>query len=187
MSVPYELTVIAAPASEPLTLDEAKAQLRLTAGFTADDSYITSLISVARDHVEKYCNRYFTAQTVAINWLVGFPPGPVRLPFPDLAAVASVKYTDGSDAEQTVDPGDYTFNSEQRLLYPASSWPADAQALRVEVTTAAPAEFEGAKQAMLMVLTDLYELRVESVVGASVATNPAVRALCYPYRFNLGI
>lgn len=47
----------------PVTLSEAKAQLRLEAAFTTDDTYITSLISVAEAHVESYCNRRLITQT----------------------------------------------------------------------------------------------------------------------------
>jgi hypothetical protein len=54
----YDVITVTPPTVEPITLDEAKAQLRLTSGFTADDPYITSLIPVARDRSEKYCNRY---------------------------------------------------------------------------------------------------------------------------------
>ncbi|GAG20059.1 unnamed protein product, partial [marine sediment metagenome] len=43
------------------------------------------------------------------------------------------------------------------------------------------------KQSILMVLTDLYELRTEAVVGVSVAVNPAVDNLMQPYRVNMGI
>ena len=62
-----------------------------------------------------------------------------------------------------------------------------ASNLRVEIESRAPVEFEGAKQAMLMALADMYELRTTSVIGASVAENPAVKALLAPYRVSLGI
>lgn len=43
-----------APVTEPVTLAEAKAQLLVD--FTDDDTFITSLITRARAHVESYCN-----------------------------------------------------------------------------------------------------------------------------------
>lgn len=181
----YLITVIAAPVSEPLTLDEAKAQLRLTSGFTADDTYITALIKVARDHAEKYCNRFFTEQTIALNYSGGVPDV-IELPFPDLASVSSFKYYDSEGAEQTIDPSGYSLDSERQIIT-VTSPPSGSAGYRVELVTGAPVEFEGAKQAMLMTLTDLYELRTESVIGAPVAENPAVKALYYPYRVNLGI
>lgn len=184
--IPYKTVLKVAPTVEPITLDEAKAQLRLTALQTFDDTYITALIPVARDRVESYTNRFFTTQQITIIWEAGFPVGDLSLPYPDLTSVDEVSYTDSSGVETMVDSGAYTFDSERQVLI-ADSWPSDAVAIKIDVTTGAPLEFEGAKQAMLMMLTDMYELRTESVIGASVADNPAVTAMLYPYRVNLGI
>lgn len=41
---------------EPVTLEEAKAHLRVE--FDDDDTYITALISAAREYVESFQNRY---------------------------------------------------------------------------------------------------------------------------------
>ena len=57
--------IITPPTTEPVTLEEAKEQLRIEAGFTADDDYINALISAARDRCESYCNQFFTAQDIA--------------------------------------------------------------------------------------------------------------------------
>ena len=71
-------------------------------------------------------------------------------------------------------------------MFPDTVWPV-AVDFRVTVTTAPPVELTGAKQAMLMTLTDMYELRTETVVAASVAVNPAVNMLLAQYRENMGI
>lgn len=55
--------LITPPVSMPVTLSEAKAQLRLKAASTADDDYITTLISVATAYAESYCNRRLITQT----------------------------------------------------------------------------------------------------------------------------
>ncbi len=47
----------------PISLSEAKAQLRIETAFTDDDDYIRSLINVAEAHVETYCNRRLITQT----------------------------------------------------------------------------------------------------------------------------
>ncbi len=57
------MKLITPPVTTPVTLTEAKAQLRLESAFTADDNYITSLISVATAHAESYCNRRLITQT----------------------------------------------------------------------------------------------------------------------------
>lgn len=180
----YKTIVVAPAILEPVTLTEAVSQLRIEQGF--DDAKVTSLISVARDKAERYCNRYFTEQTVKIVYSGGFG-SEICLPFPDLISVESITYLDSENAEQTINSADYSAFFDQQVIYPASEFPTDAKSYTVTVITGAPAEMSSAKIAMLMYLTDLYELREESVIGASVANNPAVAASLYPYRVNLGV
>ena len=60
----YQTIVVVPASTEPVDTLEAKAQLRIEYSFTLDDAYIESLISAARDRAEKFCNRFFTEQTV---------------------------------------------------------------------------------------------------------------------------
>lgn len=186
----FETIVKTAVSIEPVTLAEAKTQLRIDS--SVEDSYVTSLISVARDRVEKHCNRYFTAQVVDIVNHKSFPIGSITnaaimLPFPDLASVDSVSYTDTTGATVVIADTEYNYNVSTRKLIPIAAWPDDSVDFTVEVTTGAPVSFTPVKQSILMVLTDMYELRTEAVVGVSVAVNPAVDNLMQPYRVNIGI
>lgn len=181
----YKTITITAPVSEPITLAEAKEQLRLEAAFTLDDDYIGALISVARDRAENYCNRYFTEQEIAIVFFQAFPLSVLVLPFPDLTSVDAITYTDTANATQTFTA--FTFNADTQQVIADDTFPTDAVNIKVVVTTAAPVEFIGAKQGMLMNLTDMYELRTESILGVSVAVNPAVNLLLHQYRVNEGI
>lgn len=182
----YKTVVKSAANQEPVTLQDAKAQLRVES--TVDDTYISALISGARDRIEGFCNRYFTEQSIDIIFYRSFPSGDILLPYPDLQSVDSVKYTDSDNVLQTVDPGDYTVDLDLQIIYtPDSGWPSDSCSFRVSVTTGAPEELGGVKSAILMVVTDLYETRTESVIAASVSDNPAVNSLLYQYRESLGI
>ena len=175
--------VLVAPTAEPVTLDEAKEQLRIEASFTEDDSYITSLISVARDRCESYCNQFFTVQDIKILYQ-GFIPTIIPLPYPDLT-VTSVTYTDTDGALQTVNPINYIVDPvNQTITFTEVFSSLNYQVL---ATTSAPVQIVGVEQAIKIILTDLYELRTETAVGVSLAENPAVKAMLYPYRESLGI
>ena len=176
-----------APTTEPISLDEAKEQLRLESGFVLDDTYISGLIAAARDRAEKFCNRFFTEQQVTLVESGPFPPRTIDLPYPDLQTVDAVKYVDTDQTEQTVTPGDYSFDSDTGQLTAVDGWPSGAETIKIDVTTGAPVEFKGVKIAMLLMISDTYETRSEHIVGTTVATNPAVMANIYPYRWNLGI
>lgn len=175
--------ITAAPTVEPITLDEAKAQLRIESAFTADDDYINAIISVARDRCENYCNQFFTEQSISILYK-GIIPVIVFLPYPNLT-VASVTYTDADNAQQTVNSGDYIVDAINQTITFSASF--DSINYQVNATTAAPVQIVGVGQAIKLILTALYELRTETVVAASLAENPAVKALLYPYRLSLGI
>lgn len=181
----FETITLVAPLVEPVTLDQAKDQLRLTTLQTFDDDYITSLIPVARDRAEKYCNRFFTEQQARLVIYDGWGASSLVLPVPDVASVDSIFYVDSEGTETEITG--FSFDSDTCTVYFGSTLPQGASALKVNITTGSPVAFQGVIQSILMIITDMYELRTESVIGASVAENPAVKALLYPYRFNLGI
>lgn len=73
--------------------------------FGEDNTLVQSLIQAATDHVDGYAGilgRCLINQTWRVD--VGGWPGcrEIRLPFPDVSAIDSVKYFDADNAEQTV-------------------------------------------------------------------------------------
>lgn len=179
----YKTVVVTAATVEPVTLAEAKEQLRLNATFTVDDTYIGELISAARDRVEQYCNRFFTSQVVTIVFDEDMPVGEIDIPYPDLVSVNSIQYV-ANNVLETVAPADYYVDLVRQKI--TGSFPT-ADNYRMTVATGAPLELSGVKQAILMIVTDMYETRTEVILGTLVQGNPAVKALLYPYRENLGI
>lgn len=170
------LELILAPASEPLTLAEAKAHLRVTAA--SEDAWITDAIVGAREHAEDLTRRRLITQ----KWRVYFDGFPGQgwgvalcseIVLPDVApvsAIDAVKYIDTAGVLQTLDPATYQLVAEAparvALAY-GQSWPGirgDRDGVRVEVTcgygaaTAVPKRF---KQAMYLMLTHWYEHRSE--------------------------
>ncbi len=122
------LTLLTPPGAEPLTLPQAKLHLR--ADYTYDDDYITGLIGVAREQVEKYTRRALYRQKMRIT-LAGFPTtGPLLDDlsiFRPLAGYTSafmlarppyypnpvIKYYDEKNVQQVLDPTKYLMVDEE--------------------------------------------------------------------------
>lgn len=93
------LVCVTPPALEPLTLEEVKSYLRFDEGLTADDEYISALITVAREYCEGFQNRAYITQT----WQVSFPYWPdytIDLPLGNLQRINSITYQ-GEQQEET--------------------------------------------------------------------------------------
>lgn len=124
------------PASEPVTLADAKTHLRVD--INDDDALITALIVSARQQAEQICRRAFISQQWKVtmdrfpapamnvgsaNWYGpqwGNSPGPltiltpdnktgyeIYLPYSPLASVDSIKYVDENGTLQTLSPSAY--------------------------------------------------------------------------------
>lgn len=176
--MPYGIRQSAAPAEEPITLAEARAHLRITS--TAEDSLISRLIKVARGRAEAATRR----QLVTATWVMtrdDFPSGdqPLKLYRPPVASVTKVEYYDESNALVTWGATKYQTDlvAEPARILPVSgeSWPTTYDRMNaVQVTYvagygAAAAVPDEIKQAILVLLAELFERREESVVGTIVS------------------
>lgn len=120
--------VITAPASEPVTLAEIKAHLKIVN--SSQDTELGLLITAARSHVETTLGRAMMATTLE-GYLAAFPAsGVIRLPVPPLASVTSVKYLDEDISEQTFSAESYHVEpqaTEAKIrLADGASWPFTA-------------------------------------------------------------
>lgn len=61
-----DVRVVVDLATEPVTVEEAKAFLVIDADYTADDELIEGLITAARDLLEKYTNKSFGEKTLEV-------------------------------------------------------------------------------------------------------------------------
>jgi uncharacterized phiE125 gp8 family phage protein len=122
------LTLITAPASEPVTLEEAKAQCRVDTA--DDDTLISAYITTARQYVEEtLAHCALLTQTWELRrdrW----PSSPFRLPLPPLQSISSIKYMDEAGEEYPLDASVYGFDSHSEpgrlFLKPNQSWPSTA-------------------------------------------------------------
>lgn len=186
----YALKVTVGPTTEPLTLAEAKAHLRVET--EDDDALIGGLIVAARQFAETFTNRAFIEQTIAFS-MDGFPYI-INLPRPNLISVTSISYVDTDGNTQIIDPADYRVDAvtEPARITPAygKEWPS-ARCVSNAVTITYKAGF-GADasavpvligRAMLMMVDYLYENRGDAIVGVSAQEMPVTsRTLLNPYR-----
>lgn len=193
------LVLVTPPASEPLTVAEAKAHLRVF--HSGDDDVIEDMITTAREAVETYLGRALITQTWALkddDFEASY-----RLPKAPLASVASITYVDSNGTTQTLAADQYVVLAsgvdracEPGRIVPAYNvvWPAvrgepdDVVVQFVAGYGAASAVPQTFKSAMKVLLEDLYEERGSYVTGTIVAALPTAweRTLA-PYRTPLSL
>lgn len=183
------LVLVTPPAEEPITLQEAKEHLRLE--HSLDDGYVSALIQAARQYVEEVCWRGLVTQTWELI-LDGFPEcGRVELPRGNLASVESVSYVDPAGAQQMLAASEYVADSAsvpgRIVLAHGRAWPSTRcqwDAVRVRYTVGwVPADVpRPVKQALLLLVSQMYEHRTPEVFGALSKVDFAVDALIAPYR-----
>jgi uncharacterized phiE125 gp8 family phage protein len=181
------LTPVTPPATEPVSLAEAKLHLRVV--HSADDTLITAQIVAARERVEKEVRRALITQ----SWRYArdaFPFGDIALPLPVLRSVTSVEYVDEAGDVVTLDPSLYSVDafSEPGRIRPSDCWPSTKcsalNAVRVvfEAGYGASSDVPASiKAAILLYLGDMFENRESQAAGVTLASNPTVDALLAPY------
>jgi uncharacterized phiE125 gp8 family phage protein len=188
----YQL--VTAPATEPVTLAEVAAHVRQDS--SADDAYLTALITVARQAVEDELNTALISQTWDAFYS-GFPACEyLRLPRGPIASVSSVKYTLANDVEQTFSNLKYDTDIRRGriVLKDSQLWPSetlrpmDPVVVRVVMGYGAAANVPTPiKQAILLIIGHLYEHREEvtlsNVAMQAQAIAKGADALLSRYRY----
>ncbi len=199
------LKLITPSTTEPISLTEAKAHLRVVA--SDDDTFISALIKAATRNCENWTGRAFVDQTWDL-YFDEFPTGDdleIMIPRPPLIEVSSVSYNDSAGVEQQIDPAEYYVDriSEPGWIVPAgagvSGWPTPIEAInsvRIRfragyLTNDSPADTfvpEDIKAAIKLTLGSMYEHRETQVVGSISTKLPfGVENLLRPYRVLLGM
>lgn len=103
---PFLLQRTVEATTEPVSLAEAKEQLRIL--HSDDNAYVTALIVAAREAVEEACHIALVSQTWIAQYCTWDSSDKIlQLLRPPTISVASVKYYDYDDTQQTVSPDDY--------------------------------------------------------------------------------
>lgn len=173
--------LVTAPATEPVSLEEAKLHLRED-GDDQDD-LIDLFIQAAREAVEKHTGRRLIDQVWDV-YLDEFPDDDdaIEIALQPIIEVVDVFYTDSAGVEQTMDDGDdYLLDivGSPARIKAVSAWPSAKEtmnAIRARVRvgyldqSVSPAEANvpaAIKAAILLTVGNLYANRETIVVGQS--------------------
>lgn len=184
------LVQTSAPATEPLTLAQAKAWPELAEAEDHWDDLITALITAAREKVESFCSRQLISATWRLT-LDRFPATQIWLPRPPLQGITSVTYVDGAGTTQTWDSDSYDVDTdgEPGRLAPAygKTWPvprSEINAVKVTYTAGYGDDATDVPEILLLACRMLIEHWFDNrgVVGATAEMPWGVKSLLWSER-----
>lgn len=183
----WTIRTSAAPATNAVSAAEAKSQCRVD--HSDDDTYIGRLIVAAQQMVEAYICRKLIQGTYIME-LDDFPAGGIYLPYSPVVSVDSIKYYDADNTQQTWSSANYYYNIYEEpcfIEYLDGDYPDVYEDRRtpVEVTfktgyTSPNAVPEALKQAILMLVADMYEQRLDQPRERFTTW----KALSHPYKVS---
>lgn len=159
------------PTVEPVSLSEAKTNMRIPDGQTIDDNLINSYISAAREQAEQFIDRPICrAEYMLVYDIVKGTS--FRLKYP-ASQVISVTYHNSE--HETITPS-FTYDQDLNLL--VFDEYIDGKNLKVSITSGINHGFpESIKQAILMLVTDFYTGRASAEYS-----NKAAEMLLMPFK-----
>jgi uncharacterized phiE125 gp8 family phage protein len=184
-----QVAVITPPVSV-VPLDIAKRHLRVEADNLDDDLLIQAYAAAATSHIDGpngWLGRAIGVQTLEASF-DRFACDFIRLPYPPITAIVSVKYDDTDEAEQTLAPSAYELDPEGVLRIGSEPWPTAYQrrgSVRVRYAAGFEVTPPAITAALLLMTGDLYANRETGVVGtvsADIKMSTTVKALLDPYR-----
>lgn len=200
------VSVVSAPATEPVSLTEAKAWLKVDT--SDDDTLITELIQVAREAAENYTRRAFVTQTlkltldrfpiyrgngrfeqdgifeVSVPYALGADSGQIFLPRAPIQSVTSIVTYDDDNNSSTVSTSIYRLDAvaDRVFLNESQTWPTDLRDYAaIEVTYVAGYGAASAVPASIKAAIKMHILRMYD--GRTVCDMPSnCMALLDQYR-----
>ena len=154
--IPY-LDLISPPTTEPLTVTEVKAALRIDG--VQEDGFILNLIKAARVMAEEHLKRSLITQTWQLQY-DKYAPSVIALPRGPVQSVVAVKVIDREWVEQAIDPTTYYLNAgKESLVFEASAMGNIVQVRYVAGYGTVAQVPTAIKQGMLSHVVNMYENR----------------------------
>lgn len=190
---------IEAPADTPVSVSDCRRHLRL--GHDEDEELLQGYLAAAIDRLDGFAGLLGRCMVSQV-WRQDYECWPggrhLRLPCMGITAVASVKYSDQDDVEQTVSSALYSLHTDDtssflwlKTNFTGPSLNTDRpDPVRVLFTAGyGPAADvpPPLKQAILLMVGDFYENREDTIIGVGLDARPlptGVKALIYPYQNN---
>lgn len=189
------------PVSEPVSLDETKAWLRLDT--SDEDAVVSSLIVAARCAIEAATRRLLVTQTWRLSldgWGARSVASPLHalaqldarttaIPLAPVASLAAIRVYDAAGAPQTLPSAAYQVlgaPDNARLLFLASPPTPGRSAAGIEIDVVAgfgaPADVPPPlRQAMLMLVATWFENRGDDTAAGQRGLPPSVASLIAPF------
>jgi uncharacterized phiE125 gp8 family phage protein len=187
---PITPVLITAPSIEPVSLNEAKAWLRLDN--TDEDSMITALITAARLTVEAASRRLLISQNwrlVMDHWPVG---GIVKVQLSPFKTILAARSFDINGNATTYDPTGFIVDKASEParimaannIAPVTGRPFAGIELDVQLGFGANASDvpQPLRQAILLLVALWFENRGDGIGGAGEPLPPAIKALITPFK-----
>lgn len=95
------LRVVTPPATEPVTLEEARLWSQMDPDDESQNAMLLLLITAAREYAENYTNRAYVNRQYELRYPY-FPSHDIELPMPPLVSVDYITYTDANGVDQTL-------------------------------------------------------------------------------------
>lgn len=173
---------LAPVASEPVSLSEARAHLRVD--HDDEDALIAAYVSAAREKLEAMTGRLFVQRQATFSASVW--ASEYRTPLAPLSAVSSVQYVDAQGATQNLTGTDwYSRAGLDGRVYLTGHEPSrqDNSLITVTATVGDATCPHPIRAAILLIVGQLFEVRQDVVIGVSAAGIPnGAAALAAPYK-----
>ncbi|EZP57434.1 head-tail connector protein [Sphingomonas sp. RIT328] len=163
--------IVIEPPQPIITLDEAKQQLKVDAD--DDDALIEAYIAAATGHIDGpdgWLGRAIGVQTLEAG-LDGFVHDPIRLPYPPLIDLVSIRYEDVTGTWRDLDPATYEVRDGEIGTAWGKSWPGTrsyrgaSRSVRIRYRAGYEQVPAPLRVALLMFVDDLYRNRGNVAIG----------------------